>query len=73
MKQKRYWVGDVSDVDDFGRQITDEFVDGRTVHRGMWATMSPLSWRENGCGQLGTGSGQRYRRQRDGQWMKVEG
>jgi len=72
IQRRKYWAGDVGDKDDYGRLITDEFIDGRTVW-GPWAIMSPLSWREEGVRKFGTGCGQRYRKQHDGRWLKVEG
>lgn len=73
--EKVYWVSPVGAVDDFGATITDEIIDGRTHHRGMWALMTPASWAENTGtgGRLGTGLGQRYKKQPDGKWLKVEG
>lgn len=69
----RYWVGDVGQYDDFGRVIEDEFIDAPTI-QGPWATMTPKSWRQNGADvKLGTGHGQRYKKQTDGKWLKVEG
>ena len=70
--RRRYWTGDVGEKDDFGRLITDEFIDGRTM-MGPWAIMAPLSWRVEGIGKLGLGNGQRYKKQPDGKWLKVEG
>lgn len=69
---KRYWQGEVGAKDDFGGTITDEFVDGATAS-GPWATMNPEHWRRFGSGRIGSGSGQRYRKQDDGRWLKVEG
>ena len=69
-----YWCGTMSKVDDFGDEIADEFIDGKT-RMGPWANMTPNSWYENGGtgGKLGTGLGQRYKKQPDGKWLKVEG
>lgn len=76
---KIYWSGDVGYKsstglrDDFGYLITNSFVDGKTIH-GPWGIMaSGQSFAINGCGRLGTGYGQRYEKQKDGRWMKVEG
>ncbi len=66
------WMGEVPAMDDFGDPISDEFVDGRTS-RGAWAVMTPASFRRHGVGEVGHGAGQRYRRQGDGRWLKVEG
>jgi len=71
-ERQKYWTGTIGDKDDYGRLITDEFIDGRTVW-GPWAIMAPLSWREEGVRKLGTGYGQRYKKQADGRWLKVEG
>lgn len=72
-----YWLAAVPEVDNFGHTITDEFIDGQCdpqgSYRGTWAIFSPYSWNRYGCGQFGTGYGQRYVRQDDGHFMKVEG
>jgi len=72
MAKPRYWIGPIGSKDDFNRPIDVEFIDGKT-RMGPWAIMSIDSWRRYGCGQLGTGWGQRYRKQTDGKWLKVEG
>ena len=69
--KKMYWTGDPGHVDDFNRPITDEFVDGKTYH-GPWAIMVPVSFAIHGVG-MGPGRGQRYRLQKNGMWLKVEG
>jgi hypothetical protein len=68
---KRYWMGPVPKVDDFGIEIEGEFIDGAT-YAGPWAIMTPDSHSIYGRG-IGQGRGQRYRRQVDGRWLKVEG
>lgn len=65
-----YWMGRVPPTDDFGDPVSDEFVDGKT-DMGPWALMSPRSFDRHGVG-IGMGSGQRYRKQPDGRWLKVE-
>jgi hypothetical protein len=71
MKRRIIWSGQVRSKDDFGDEIADEFIDGKT-QMGPWAIMTPASWRAYGVGSLGTGYGQRYAR--DGNvWKKVEG
>jgi hypothetical protein len=73
-----YWLSPVLENDDFGEPIIDEFIDGRTAY-GPWAIMSPLSYTihgpldASGLPLLGTGHGQRFRKQLDGRWLKVEG
>ena len=70
---KRYWAGFVSPKDNFGDTITDEFIDAPTK-RGPWALMTPASWKlHRRFSVLGTGYGQKYRKQVDGRWLKVAG
>jgi hypothetical protein len=68
---KKYWLGRPPKVDDFGKTIYDIFIDGKTA-RGPWAFMTPLSFQFFGIG-LGTGLGQKYKKQNDGKWLKIEG
>lgn len=72
MKTKRYWMSPLGNTDDFGVLYDNEMIDGRTKF-GPWANMTPESFRKNGVGQFGTGYGQRYVKQTDGKWLKVEG
>ena len=69
------WTGPVGQTDDFGAPINHEvggvIVDGKT-RAGPWALMNPASHVVFGCG-LGLGLGQRYEKQADGRWLKVEG
>ena len=69
----KYWYGPIGPGDDFGMPIHDEFIDGRIAMGSSWAIMSPSTWRMHGVGKLGTGYGQRYKKQADGRWLKVEG
>lgn len=71
-KKKVFWTGPVPQRDDFGQRIDRVFIDGVT-RMGPWAIMVPWSWGLYGVGKLGTGMGQRYEKQPDGMWMKVEG
>jgi len=72
--QPKFWIGSVGEFDDFGAPINDEFIDGRTTF-GPWVIISPTSWERYGGtkGKFGLGYAQRYRRQLDGRWLKVEG
>lgn len=74
MSKQVFWCGPLGDTDDFGRPYGTEMIDGKTRH-GPWANMSAESWKiESGTGgRLGTGFGQRYEKQADGRWLKVEG
>jgi hypothetical protein len=71
-QHKKYWPGDIGSKDDFGKPISDVFYDGKT-RVGQWAIMTPSSWQTYGVGRVGIGFAQKYRRQADGQWLKVEG
>jgi hypothetical protein len=66
----KYWHGKVEDIDDMGVPIEDTFIDGATIY-GPWAIMAPGSHKIIGRG-LGNGRGQKYERQSDGRWLKVE-
>lgn len=76
-----YWNPDyLPKTDVFGEPVVDEFVNG--LIRGKnnlfgfaskWGIMTPASFATHGYGRLGTGFGQRYRKQPDGRWLKVEG
>lgn len=53
--------------------IDDEFIDGKTG-MGPWACMCPTCFTLGpGLGRLGTGLGQKYKKQADGKWLKVGG
>ena len=67
------WIGKVPATDDFGDTITFEFIDGRVRNRTCWAYMTPKSWAQYGCKVLGQGYGQRYKKEIDDSWVKVEG
>jgi hypothetical protein len=67
-----YWLSPLADVDDFGRPYRGVMIDGATK-QGPWANMSEASWLVNGLGRLGVGYGQKYKKQADGRWLKVEG
>ena len=70
-EEDKYWMGSINDVDDFGKPIKDEFVDGKTT-MGPWGIMSPESFRIHGVG-VGQGKGQKYKKQPDGKWKKIQG
>jgi len=67
----KFWMGTVSDKDDFGVPIENEFIDGKT-RGGPWAIMTPRSFRQHGSG-IGQGRGQKYQKQPDGKWKKIDG
>lgn len=70
-ENKVYWLSPVGEADDFGNPIENIIIDGATS-LGPWALMSPASFEQYGRG-LGLGRGQKYERQLDGKWLKVEG
>jgi hypothetical protein len=72
MEQEKYWFGKLPPNDDFGVPYEKIMIDGKTK-QGPWANMTITSWRLHGCGKLGTGFGQKYKKQPDGRWLKIEG
>ena len=73
MTKQITWVGEPPTRCDVTTQlITNEFIDGRLKHTGVWGCFHPNTYDRLGCG-LGTGKGQRYKLQDDGRWLKVEG
>ena len=69
--KKKYWIGDMPELDDFGITIQNVVIDGRTK-LGPWAMMTPETFKNFGVG-LGLGFGQKYKKQKDGKWLKIEG
>jgi hypothetical protein len=67
-----YWLSPLGYRDDFGAQYDNIMIDGKT-RIGPWANMTQESWRCHGVGCLGTGYGQKYQKQTDGSWLKIEG
>jgi hypothetical protein len=68
------WGGPAPTRSDFGEVIVAEFIDGKMSGRGgAWAIFAPRSWQRFGCGRFGEGYGQRYRKDAEGRWVKVEG
>jgi hypothetical protein len=72
MVKEVYWSSKLPPKDDFGDTYVGVMIDGKTK-MGPWANMTPTSWKRHGIGRLGTGYGQKYKRQSDGRWLKVEG
>lgn len=77
----RYVSAEGMREDDFGDKFTME--EGEIVYdaatsrpggyKGPWATMTSNSYMMHGYGILGTGCGQKYRRNAEGHLIKVEG
>ena len=77
LKTKRYWRGsapvkcDLSEHKPGKHDIGNNFIDGKTT-MGPWAIMCLRCSRMYGVG-VGTGRGQHYQKQEDGQWLKIDG
>jgi hypothetical protein len=72
INRKVFWLSPVGECDDFKDVIEDVIYDGRTT-MGPWALMTPKSFRQHGLGRTGLGLAQKYEKQPDGRWLKVEG
>ena len=68
---KTRWLGGTK-CDICGEDIGFILIDGKTK-MGPWATMCIFCWGEVGIGRFGTGLGQRYEYDEDGNFYKVEG
>ena len=71
-KKKKYWMSPIPIHDDFGEELVDIFIDGKTKF-GPWGIMTPNNYKKFGIGVLGLGFGQKYQKQPDGKWLKIEG
>lgn len=72
----RYMSAERMAADDFGVVFTraeGELVYDAKTTAGPWATMTAQSFALHGTGALGTGLGQKYRRNAVGQLWHVEG
>lgn len=67
----KYWIGAIENCDLCHKPIKDVFIDGSTLY-GPWATMCKHCFNVRGRG-VGTGKGQMYELQPDGQWLKIQG
>lgn len=73
---QRYLSAEKMKADDFGQAFTmkeGELVYDAKTLQGPWATMTEASYRLYGCGKLGLGHGQCYKRQANGQLHKIAG
>ncbi len=66
---KKIWIGSTK-CDICGEELTKTLIDGRTSN-GSWAVMCPKCHKVHGVG-LGTGKGQKYVRDTEGDFVKVE-
>ena len=67
--RKKIWMGSTK-CDICGEELTKTLIDGRTSN-GSWAVMCPKCHKIQGVG-LGTGKGQKYVRDTEGDFVKVE-
>lgn len=73
MKKRVHWLGNLPDSCQIcSRPFGGTMYNARTSPLGPWANMCRACFVASG-GQLGTGYGQEYERQRDGRWLKVAG
>jgi len=71
-KPEVLWTGTpVSECNICDTKIEEVFIDGATW-RGAWAIMCPNCYASHGIG-LGLGKGQKFVKQDDERWLKVEG
>ncbi len=67
------WIGDKPKVCQMcGGKIVDIFIDGKVGRFGSWAIMCNSCHISSGTG-LGTGKGQKFEKQPNGSWLKIEG
>jgi hypothetical protein len=72
MAAAKYWQGATPKHCDICKSPIDNvFIDGAII-TGAWANMDEKCYNVFGRG-LGTGLGQKYEKQVDGRWLKVEG
>lgn len=66
------WIGPIEDKCNLcGDPFKGTMYDARVPHAG-WANICQRCFIGHGC-SVGTGQGQKYRLQADGQWLKVAG
>jgi hypothetical protein len=72
--EKRYWMSPApAKCDTCQGKIEKTFYDAATSY-GAWGCLCPTCFHLGpGLGQLGTGKGQEYKKQKDGRWLKTGG
>ncbi len=71
MAKQIFWCGPIDKCQLTGDELGDTMYDAR-LPSGQWGNIGQRAFEENGC-RLGTGLGQKYKRQEDGRWLLVEG
>ena len=69
--EQKYWKGPVGQCNLCGSDFGKSMHDARTRH-GAWANLCDACFEDEGC-KAAPGWGQSYRKQPDGQWLKVAG
>lgn len=70
MAKKKLWFG-TTECDVCGKEIKKTLYDAKTVY-GPWATMCESCFRKIGVG-MALGLGQKYKKNKDGEFEKIEG
>jgi hypothetical protein len=68
---KKIWLGDRM-CNTCLKRITGKLFDARITRGGTWATLCEPCFKRSGAG-LGTGRGQEYTEQKNGQFVKTGG
>lgn len=73
MSKRKYWIGqEPINCDMCGFEFKSYFVDGATRYAGAWAFLCPKCHKLHGIG-LGTGKGQKYKKESKEKWVKIAG
>lgn len=73
MSEKKLWYGETT-CDLCHHEITDTLYDAAVRYVGFpWATMCEKCYKKHGVKKLGQGFGQKYVKNVDGEFEKVEG
>lgn len=70
--KEKYWISSVPLKDDFGDEIKNEFIDGKSS-QGPWGLFTPKSYERHGAypGKFGAGIAHKYSKQENGRWLKI--
>lgn len=55
------------------KEIHGILIDGVTKHNGCWATMCEPCHKKHGYPKFGMGIGQKYKENKEGKFLKIEG
>lgn len=71
MKREKEWLGSKK-CDFCNTIINDILIDGKTTD-GYWATMCKKCHKIHGIGKFGIGCGQKYEKNSENRFIKIEG